>query len=74
MRATGASRIYVPTWPRTNVPKAYQLFIFTSQGAKVAITVPIFNLACQHAKGVLIFQLRLLKNVQIFQQLFKRIF
>ena len=44
----------------------------------VPINVPkvnqLFNLVCQRAKGMPIFQLRLLKGIPIFQLFFKRIY
>ena len=72
----------IPAWstcPHANVPNPYQLLIITCQRANKRVNVPkvcqlLFNLSCQRAKGVPIFQLRLLKGVQIFQLFFKRIF
>ena len=62
MRATGASGICVPTWPRTNVPKACQLFIFTSQGAKVPINVP----TCQGCANCSTWRANMPKACQFF--------
>ena len=59
--AMRASVVYVPTWQSPNVPNAYQLLIFTCQRTNKRANVPkvrqLFNLACQLAKGLLIFQL-----------------
>ena len=62
-RAMRASVVYVSTCPCTNVPKTYQLLIFTCQRAKgMPILQPriptcqhakafqFINLACQHAE------------------------
>ena len=66
------------TYPRSNVPNACQLLIITCQRTNKRANVPkvcqLFNLACQHAKGVPILQLRLPKDVPIFQLFFKIIF
>ena len=72
----------IPAWstcPHANMPKTCQLLIITCQRANKRVNVPkvcqlLFNLSCQRAKGVPIFQLRLLKGGPIFQLFFKRIF
>ena len=60
------------------ISNAWQLLIITCQRVNKRANVPkvcqLFNLACQCAKGVAIFQLRLPKGVPIFQLFFKRIF
>ena len=67
IRAMCASVVYEPN--------ACQLFIFTGQRANKCANVPkvcqLFNLACQRAKSVLIFELRLPKGVPIFQLFFR---
>ena len=60
LHAIRASVVYVPTCSRTNVPKAYQLFIFMCQIINVAINlpkcVPFFQLPLP--KGIIFFCIR----------------
>ena len=57
--AIRASVVYMPTWPRHNMPNACQLLTFTCQHANKCANVPkvcqLFNLASQRAKTLLIF-------------------
>ena len=61
IRAMRDSVVYVPTWQHPNVQNACKRLIFRCQGANKLANVPkvcqLFNLACQRAKSLLIFQL-----------------